>query len=71
MVAPVVDQIAAELSGSVRVAKMNIDENPATPSRFGVRSIPTLLIFKGGREVDRIVGAQSKQAILSRLQRFL
>ena len=71
MVAPVVDQIAAELSGSVRVAKMNIDENPATPSRFGVRSIPTLLIFKGGREVDRIVGAQSKQAILSQLQRFL
>jgi thioredoxin 2 len=71
MVAPVVDQIAVELSGRVRVAKMNIDENPATPSRFGVRSIPTLLIFKDGREVDRIVGAQSKQAILSRLHRFL
>jgi thioredoxin 2 len=68
MVAPIVDQLAVELSGRVRVAKMNIDENPATPSRFGVRSIPTLLIFKDGREVDRIVGALSKAAILAKLQ---
>ena len=71
MVAPIVDQLAAELSGRVRVAKLNIDENPATPSRFGVRSIPTMLIFKDGREVDRIVGAQSKPAIVSRLKQFL
>jgi thioredoxin 2 len=67
MVAPIVDQLAADLSGRVRVAKLNIDENPATPSRFGVRSIPTLLIFKDGREVDRVVGAVSKPAVLSRL----
>lgn len=71
MVAPIVDQLAAELPGRVRVAKLNIDENPATPSRFGVRSIPTLLIFKGGQEVDRIVGAVLKPAIVSRLQRYL
>lgn len=71
MVAPIVDQLSAELSGKVRVAKLNIDENPATPSRFGVRSIPTLLIFKDGREVDRIVGAVSKPAIVSKLKQYL
>jgi thioredoxin 2 len=71
MVAPIVDQLAAELPGRVRVAKLNIDENPATPSRFGVRSIPTLLIFKDGQEVDRIVGAVSKPAIVSKLKSYL
>ena len=71
MVAPIVDQIAAELAGRVTVAKMNVDDNPATSSRFGVRSIPTLLVFKDGREVDRIVGGQPKAAILSRLERHL
>ena len=69
MVAPIVDQIAAELAGRVKVAKMNVDETPATSSRFGVRSIPTLLVFKDGREVDRIVGVQPKAAIVSRLER--
>ena len=68
-VAPIVDQIAAELAGRVKVAKMNVDDNPATSSRFGVRSIPTLLVFKDGREVDRIVGAQPKAAIVGRLER--
>ena len=70
-VAPIVDQIAAELAGRVKVAKMNVDDNPATSARFGVRSIPTLLVFKGGREVDRIVGAQPKAAIVSRLERHV
>jgi thioredoxin 2 len=65
--APVVEELAVELAGRVRVAKMNIDENPATASRYGVQSIPTLLVMKGGREVDRIVGAQPKQAILRRV----
>jgi thioredoxin len=50
---------------------MNVDENPATSSRFGVQSIPTLLVIKDGREVDRIVGAQPKAAILSRLERHM
>jgi thioredoxin 2 len=68
-VGPIVDQIAAELAGRLKVAKMNVDDNPATSSRFGVRSIPTLLVFKDGREVDRIVGAQPKAAIVSRLER--
>jgi len=71
MVGPIVDQIAGELAGRVKVAKMNVDDNPATSSRFGVRSIPTLLVFKDGREVERIVGAQPKAAILSRLERHM
>jgi len=71
MIAPAIEQLAGELAGRVRVAKLNIDENTATPSRFGVRSIPTLLVFKDGREADRLVGAMPKQEILRRLQPFI
>ena len=71
MIAPAIDELAAELGGSVRVAKLNVDENPATAGRFDIRSIPTLLVMAGGREVDRIVGAQPKQAIRARLERFV
>ena len=71
MIAPALDTLAVEMAGRVRIAKMNVDDNPATSSRFGVRSIPTLLVFKDGREVDRIVGVQSKAAIAARLQTFL
>jgi thioredoxin 2 len=71
MVAPTIDQLAVELAGRVRFAKMNVDENPATSARFGIRSIPTLLVFKDGREVDRIVGVQPKAAIAARLHRTL
>ena len=63
MVAPVVEELAAEMAGRVRVAKLNVDENPATATRFGVRSIPTLLVLKAGKEMDRIVGVQPKSAI--------
>jgi thioredoxin 2 len=70
-VGPIVDALAADFAGRVRVAKMNVDENPATSSRFAVRSIPTLLVFKDGREVDRLVGAQPKAAIAARLERVL
>ena len=69
MVAPVVEELAAEMAGRVRVAKLNVDENPATAARFRVQSIPTLLLLKRGRELDRIVGVQSKAAILQRLER--
>ena len=68
MIAPVIEQLAGELSGRVRVAKLDIDANPQTAARFGVRSIPTLLIFKDGREADRIVGALPRQAILEKLK---
>jgi thioredoxin 2 len=69
MVAPVIEELAAEMAGRVRVAKVNVDENPATAARFHVQSIPTLLVLRGGREVDRIVGVQPKAAIVQRLER--
>jgi thioredoxin 2 len=68
MVGPIVEQLARELAGRVRVAKLNVDENPMSQARFGVRSIPTLLVLKDGREVDRLVGAMPKQEILRRLE---
>jgi thioredoxin 2 len=71
MVAPVVEELAAEMAGRVRVAKLNVDENPATATRFQVRSIPTLLVLKGGREMERIVGVQPKAEIVQRLQRAM
>ncbi len=71
MVAPTIDALAAEFAGRVRVAKLNVDDNPATSDRFGVRSIPTLLVLKNGREVARIVGVQPKAAIAARLERLV
>ena len=71
MIAPVIEQLARELRGKVRVAKLDVDANQMTAARFRVQSIPTLLVINEGREVDRIVGAQSREAILRRLQPFL
>jgi thioredoxin 2 len=71
MMEPLIDELAAELAGRVRVAKLNVDENPATAARFNARSIPTLLLLKAGREVDRIVGAQPKSEIARRLERAM
>jgi len=71
MVAPVVEQLATEMAGRLRVAKLNIDENPGIAVRFNANSIPTLLVLDHGREVDRIIGAQPKQEIVRRLQRFV
>jgi len=68
MIGPFVEQLAADVAGRVRVGKLNIDENPATASRFGVRSIPTMIIFKDGREIDRITGAVPKEEMLRRLR---
>jgi thioredoxin len=67
MIAPLLEQLAAESKGSYKIAKLNVDENPRTSAQFNIRSIPTLLIFKNGKLVDQIIGAQSKQAIASRL----
>jgi thioredoxin len=67
IIAPVIDELAATMAGRVRFAKLNIDENPATATRFGVRSIPTLLVFRGGQEIDRIVGVHPKAEIARRL----
>lgn len=71
MVAPVLEELAKEMAGRVRVAKLNVDENPATATRFQARSIPTLLVLKGGKEIERIVGAQPKTEIVRVLQRAM
>ena len=68
MIAPVLDQLAAESQGRYRIAKLNVDENPQTASRFQIASIPTMLIFKDGKLIDRLVGAQPKPAIAERLR---
>ena len=65
--APVMDELATELAGQILVAKLNVDESPATASRFNIQSIPTVLVFHGGKEVDRIVGIQPKSEIVRRL----
>jgi len=67
MVGPIMEQLAAESQGRYRIAKLNVDENPRTASQFQIQSIPTMLIFKNGKLVDRIIGAQPKPAIASRL----
>jgi len=71
MVAPIITELANELIGKVRVGKLDVDANQRTAARFNVQSIPSMLIFKGGREVGRIVGAQSKDAILQKLNQYL
>jgi len=69
MIAPAVEELAKEMAGRVRVAKLDADANPRTAARFKVGGLPTLLLLKGGQEVDRIVGLQSKAEIARRLQR--
>jgi thioredoxin 1 len=63
MIAPILDEIAAEYDGKLKVAKLNIDENPATPPKFGIRGIPTLMLFKGGNVEATKVGALSKSQL--------
>jgi len=60
---PVIDELANEYAGQVKVAKMNVDENPSTPSKYGIRAIPTLILFKGGEVIEQITGAVSKSSI--------
>jgi len=67
MIAPVLEQLAAEAAGRYKIAKLNVDENPRTSAQFQIRSIPTMLIFKNGRVVDQIVGAVPKRTIVASL----
>ena len=71
IMAPIMEELAAEMAGRVRVAKLNVDQNRVTAARFNVQSIPTLLILKSGREVDRIVGVQPKPELEKRLARAM
>lgn len=68
MVAPVVQELARDYDGQLKVGKLDVDNNPNTAMKFGIRSIPTLLVFKGGEVVDRIVGAVPKQAIEEKIK---
>ncbi|PKN10786.1 MAG: thioredoxin [Deltaproteobacteria bacterium HGW-Deltaproteobacteria-5] len=61
--APVIDELASDYANGVKVVKLNVDENPVTATQYGIRSIPTLLFFREGRLVERLVGAQPKQEI--------
>jgi len=69
MVGPIMDQLAAESQGRYRIAKLNVDENPVTAAQYQIASIPTMLIFRDGKLIDRIIGAQPKQAIEQHLTR--
>ena len=69
MIAPVLDEIATEQGENVRVAKVDVDNNPALSNRFGIRNIPTLLIFKSGEVKDQVVGLTSKADLVSRLSK--
>ncbi|MFK7794075.1 MAG: thioredoxin TrxA [Gammaproteobacteria bacterium] len=63
MIAPILDEIAADYEGKLKITKLNIDDNPATPPKFGIRGIPTLMIFKGGDVQSTKVGALSKSQL--------
>ena len=70
-IAPIVDEMATQFNGRVRVAKMNVDDNPATPGKSGVRGIPTLILFKDGKVVDQLVGAVPKNQIKELIEKGL
>lgn len=71
MIAPVIDEVANEYGESIKVVKVNTDENPSTAALYGIRSIPTLLIFDSGDIVDTIIGAIPKTTVVNRIQKCL
>ena len=70
-IGPVVDELAKEYAGRVKIAKLNVDENPATPSQYSVRGIPTLILFKGGKVLEQIVGAVPKTRLVAMIEKAL
>ncbi len=71
MVAPVVDEIANQYQEKIKVVKLNTDENPSIASQYGIRSIPTLMIFKGGERVDMVVGAVPKTTLSNTVEKYI
>lgn len=70
-IGPVVEDLAEEYAGKINVAKMNVDDNPATPGNFGIRAIPTLILFKQGKVVDQITGAVGKNQLVDLIDKAL
>lgn len=70
-ISPVVDGLAAEYEGKVKIGKLNVDENPSTPGQYGVRGIPTLILFKDGKVVDQVVGAVPKSQLEGLIKKAL
>ncbi len=71
MVAPIVNEVADQYAGQVKVVKLDTDQNPSTATEYGIRSIPTLIVFKGGRQVDTVVGAVPKTTLANTLDKYL
>lgn len=71
MVAPILDEIAEEQSERFSIVRMDVDANPGTATTYGIRSIPTMMLFKGGHRIGSIIGAQPKDALLGRLDEYL
>lgn len=70
MLSPVVEEVAAEYQGQLKVVKVNTDQNPTVASHYGIRSIPTLMVFKGGRQIDTVVGAVPKTTLITTLAKL-
>ena len=71
MMAPILDELAPVYSGKLKIGKLNVDENQDAPTKFGVMNIPTMIVFKNGKEADRIVGAMSKSDLQKKLDHAL
>ena len=71
MIAPTVEAVAEQFAGSARVVKLNVDDNPSVSQRYGIKGIPTLILFKGGKEEERVVGATSREAISRMIEKHV
>lgn len=71
MIAPVIDQVASDFISNATVVKLNVDDNTATAQRYGIKGIPTLILFSQGKEVERVVGATSKESITRMMEKYV
>lgn len=70
-IGPMISDLATQFAGKVRIAKMNVDESPATPGKYGIRAIPTLILFKGGKVIDQVTGAVGKAQLVAMIEKAL
>jgi thioredoxin 1 len=71
MISPILDELASEFEGKVKIVKMDVDSNTSTPGKFGIMSIPSLLFFKNGQEVDRVIGAVPKAQLADKVKKVI